>query len=73
MEFQLSDSVFVMIRGRLRQRTSVAERRYPTPEIRGRSREDPMPKVGGWLRVPGCDGTGTAKRSYPMSKVRGGG
>ena len=46
MEFQLSDSISVMIRRRLRQRTSVAERSYPTSEIRGRSREDPMPK--GW-------------------------
>ena len=44
MEFQLSDSIFVMIRRRLRQRTSVAERSYPTSEIRGRSREDPMPE-----------------------------
>ena len=24
------------------------------------------------LRVPGCDGAGTAERSNPMSKVRGG-
>ena len=23
-------------------------------------------------RVPGCDGTGTAERSYPASEVRGG-
>ena len=88
---------------------SVAERSYSTFEIRGRSREDPMPegrrprgatprprsgaeagrtpcpKVGGQevlphvrgqgqqLRVPGCDGAGTAYRSYPAAEVRGGG
>ena len=50
-----------------------AERSYPTSEVRGRSREDPM--CEGRLprgvtphprpRVPGCDGTGTAERSYP--------
>ena len=26
-----------------------------------------------WLRVPGCDGAGMAKRSYPTPEVRGGG
>ena len=51
---------------------SAAERSYPTSEVRGRSREDPMPK-GRRPRVPGCNGTGTAKRSYPTSKVRSGG
>ena len=63
---------------------SGAVRSYPTSEVRGRSREDPMPE-GGWQeelphvqgqgqqpRVPGCDGAGTAKRSYPASEVRGG-
>ena len=25
------------------------------------------------MTVQGCDGTGTAKRSYPVSEVRGGG
>ena len=53
-------------------------------EVRGRSWEDPMPegrwprgvtpirRQGQWLRMPGCDGTGTAKRSYPASEARGG-
>ena len=54
-------------------------------EVRGRSWKDPMSE--GWRprgvtprlrsgqqpRVPGCDGTETAKRSYPMSEARGGG
>ena len=34
-----------------------------------------LPHVGGQgqrPRVPGCDGTGTAERSYPTSEVRGG-
>ena len=25
---------------------------------------------GQWQRVPGCDGTGTAERSYPASEAR---
>ena len=33
--------------------------RYPTSEVRGRSREDPMPERR------------QAKKSYPTSKVRG--
>ena len=54
-------------------------------EVRGRSLEDPMPegrrprrvtpclRSGTRLRVPDCDSTGTAERSYPASEVRGGG
>ena len=37
--------------------------------------EEELPQVRGqgqWPRVPGCDGTGAAERSYPTSKVRGG-
>jgi len=75
---------------------SVADRSYPTSEVRGRSQEDPMPE-GRWPRgvtphprsrqrprVPGCNGAGTAeksytsprsgaaaRRSYPTSEVRG--
>ena len=94
--------------GALSSVLSAAERSYPTSEVRGRSREDPMPE--GWQprgitprlrsgaesrrtpcpkggvqeelpqvqgqgqrpRVPGCDGAGLAKRSYPASKSRGG-
>ena len=53
-------------------------------EVRDRSWEDPMPRGGGQKelphvqgkgqrpRVPGCDGAGTAERSYPVSEVRGG-
>ena len=33
------------------------------PHVRGQ---------GQWLRVPGCDSAGTAEKSYPASKVRGG-
>ena len=40
---------------------SGAVRSYPTSEVRGRSREDPMPEGG------------AARRSYPTSKVRGSG
>ena len=64
---------------------SVAERSYPTSEVRGRSREDPMPKgrrprgvtarprSGQRPRVLDCDGAVTAERSCPTSEVRGGG
>ena len=31
------------------------------------------PRSGQRQRVPGCDGTGMAERSYPTSKVRGSG
>ena len=34
------------------------------PHVRGQGQR---------LRVPGCDGAGTVKRSYPSSEVRGGG
>ena len=63
---------------------SAAERTYSRSEVRGRNQEDPMPMGSGqeelphvrgqgqWPRVPGCDGAGTAKRSYPASVVRGG-
>ena len=49
-------------------------------EVRGRSREDPMPKgssqeelphVGGQgqqPRVPGCNGAGTDEKSYPSPR-----
>ena len=30
-------------------------------------------RSGQWPRVPGCDGAGTAQRSYPTSEVKGGG
>ena len=61
---------------------SKAERSYPMSEVRGRSREDPMPegrqprgvtprpRSGAAAEVPDCDST-TAKRSYPVSEVRG--
>ena len=44
-------------------------------EVKGRSWEE-LPRVRGqgqWPRVPGCDSTGAAERSYPASKTRGGG
>ena len=64
---------------------STAKRSYPTSELRGRNGRTPCPKGGGQEelphvrgqgqrpRVPGCDGAGTAERSYPVSEARGGG
>ena len=52
----------------------MAERSYPTSEVRGRSREDPMPE--GWrLRgvTPRPRSGVAAGRSYPASEARGGG
>ena len=52
---------------------SVAERSYPTSEVRGRSWEDPTPE--GWQPrgATPCPRLGeAAKRGYPMTKVRGG-
>ena len=64
-------------------RQSAAERRHPTSEVRGRSREDPMPegrrprgvtprrRSGAVAESTDCDGTGMAERSYPTSEVGG--
>ena len=51
---------------------STAERSYPTSDVRGRSREDPMPE-GQWPRgVTRCWRPGAAaERSYPLPKARG--
>ena len=38
----------------------------------GGGNEDNHSGQGQRLRAPGCDGAGTAKRSYPASEVRGG-
>ena len=55
---------------------SAAERSYPTSEVRGRSREDPMPERrrprGVTPRPRSGWGEGAAERSYPASEVRGG-
>ena len=59
---------------------SAAERSYPKSEVRGRSWEDPCPKGGDQEelpqvqgqgqrpRVPGCNGAGTAEKSYPSPR-----
>ena len=64
---------------------NLEKRSYLKSEVRGRSREDPIPGSGGQeglphirgqgqrLRVTACDSAGTAQRSYPMSEARGGG
>ena len=55
-----------------RLRTGAEARR--TPCLKGGGQEE-LPHVRGqgqWPRVPGCDGAGTAERSYPVSEVKGG-
>ena len=55
-----------------RPRSGAEARRTPCP--RGGGQEE-LPHVRGQgqrPRVPGCDGAGTAERSYPTPKVRGG-
>ena len=55
-------------------------RRYTLSKVRSSGcalleepRDTPRPRSGQRPRVPGCDGAGTAKRSYPTSKARGSG
>ena len=48
--------------GRLRRCTECSQEELP--HIRGQGQQP---------RVPGCDGTGTAERSYPTTEVRGSG
>ena len=53
----------------------VAAQHRRTPCPKGGSQEE-LPHIRGQgqrLRVPGCDSTATAERSYPMLEVRGGG
>ena len=52
---------------------SVAKRSYPTSEVRGRSREDPMPE-GRLPRgvTPRLRSGAVAGRRYPMPETRGG-
>ena len=57
--------------------TGVAERSYPTSEVRGGSQEE-LPHARGQGQRPRqatpCPRSGaTAETSYPMSEVRGGG
>ena len=59
---------------------SAAERSYPTSEVRGRSREEPMlerrqprgvtpcPRSEAAAEMPGCDGAGMAERIYPRPR-----
>ena len=53
---------------------SMAERSYPTSEVRGRSREDPTPE-GRWPRgvTPRWRSGRAVVRRYPSSKVRSNG
>ena len=53
---------------------SVGERSYLTSEVRGRSREDPMPE-GWWPRgaTPRLRSEAAAGRSHPTPEARGGG
>ena len=53
-------------RGHLRWCTSMAEKSYPTSEVRGRSQEDTMPE-GQWPRggTPRPRSGAAAGRSYP--------
>ena len=50
-----------------------AGRKDPTPERRRPRGVTLRLRSGQRWRVPGCDGTGMAKRSYPTPKARGGG
>ena len=51
----------------------VTKHRQLRPCKRGREELPHIRGQGQRPRVPGCNGAGTAKRSYPKSKVRGDG
>ena len=63
----------------------MAKRSYPTSEVGAEAGRTPFPMghgqeelphvqgQGQWLKVPGCNGIGTAERSYPESEDRGSG
>ena len=46
--------------------------RTPCPKGGGQKELPHIQGQGQRPRVPGCDGTGTAEKSYPMSEVRDG-
>ena len=52
----------------------MAERSFPTSEVRGSSREELISVLGQGRRrrLPGCDSAGAAQRSYPTPEGRGG-
>ena len=47
--------------------------RTPCPNGGGQEELPHVRRQGQRPRMPGCDSTGTAERSYPTSEVRGGG
>ena len=50
---------------------SATERSYPTPEVKGRCREDPMPKGRRPIGATPPLRSGAARRSHLMSEARG--
>ena len=56
-----------------RPRSGVEAGRTPCPKGGGQEELHQVRGQGQRLRVPDCDGAGTAERSYPASEVRGGG
>ena len=56
-----------------RLRSGAEARRTPCPKGGGQEELPHVRGQGQWLRVPDCDGAGTAERSYPASEVRRGG
>ena len=75
--FLIMYSAYKLNKGRWRQGAdalSMAERSYPTSEVRGSGLECQAATAQEWPRgAPLCPRSGTAdKRSYPASEVRGG-
>ena len=56
-----------------RLRSGAEAWRTPCPRGGGQEELSHIRGQGPLQRVPGCDGAGTAERSYPASEVRGGG
>ena len=61
---RVSRNYFRWFRNQMAASQRTKRGRKELPHVRGQGQQ---------LRVPGCDGAGTAERTYPVSKVRGGG
>ena len=66
-------NIVLLIVSRIQQSDSVSVGGCGRRTRRGREELPHVRGQGQWPRVPGCNGAGTAKRSYPKSKVRGDG
>ena len=66
--------IIICVYNCMRQCTSVAERSYPTPDVRGSVRSGVCMAAGGPRGATSCSRSGgAAVKTYPLSKVRSSG